>query len=218
MYKKIRESEYLDIINSLNFPQEISQLIQEYTFDINIFKRQWFNRMIETHSILDKGYKLVPIYSFHTGDIKKKYYCMECYMDSFVNKTTYMTNIECYFCEHFFKLQIYIDNDAGIINNNISNVISPFNKNSITYDILSFDEMINREELKNMYYLYGYNISTLLKSSKLLSEFVFLNKQNHFQTKFIRSGLKYEIMIPAYWKIINKKIKSQYRLSRNYNH
>lgn len=190
IYNKTKESEYIDIINKFKFPEEVSELIQQYVFDINIFKLQWFNRMINSLSILDKGYKLVPVLNFIEN--KNKIYCMECYLECFVNKTTYMISNYCSFCEQ------YINRTINFKNTN--------------FEFISYNEMINKEELHYMYYLYGFKIDIILKSSKLLSEFILLNKAKFYQTKFVNSGLKYEIIIPSYWKVINKKIKLQYRL------
>ena len=188
-------------------PSVITQLIQEYTFNISIFKIQWFNRMIQTNSMLDKGYKLVPIYNIILGGCQKQYYCIECYMESFVKKTTYINNIECNVCDRFCKLQNYIGNKPNIILPGVNTL----NFKYISYEILSYKEMINREELSSMYYLYGYNISTLLKSSKLISEFAFLDKKTNYKTKFHKSGLQYALMIPSYWNI-KKTLKWQYIL------
>lgn len=186
-YNKTKESEYIDIINSFKLPEEVLELIQQYTFDANIFKKQWLNRMIESLSIIDKGYKLIPTYYIYN----KKYFCCECYLESFIKKTTYISNKNCFCCECYID---YID----LITTNLNIVIN--------YESVSYKEMLKLEELNTIFKLYKCDISVILKSSKLLSEYVILNKSSYYITKFIKSGLKYEITIPLYWKTIHKKI------------
>jgi len=186
-YNKIKESEYIDIINSFKFPEEVSELIQQYIFDVNIFKKQWFNRMINTLSIIDKGYKLVPAYYIYN----KKYFCLECYLESFIKKISFISNQYCSCCKFYIELIDPHYNNVNII---------------MKYELLSYNEMIKLEELTILSDLYRFNIIEILKSSKLLSEYVILNKTFDYLTKFNKSGLKYEIMIPLYWKTINKKL------------
>lgn len=186
-YNKIKESDYIDIINSFKFAEEVSELIREYVFDINIFKKQWFNRMIDSLSLIDKGYKLIPAYYIYN----KKYFCLECYLESFIKKTTYISNINCIGCEFYMNYLDLRDNNSKII---------------IKYELLSYDNMIKLDELNTISKLYRCDISVILKSSKLLSEYVILNKLSYYLTKFIKSGLKCEILIPHYWKTTQKKI------------
>lgn len=74
---------------------EIREYIGTFLFQRNDLDKSFFNiwkeKMKETLSIIDKGWKYVPIYKINNQIT----FCVDCYLNAFLEKKSY-SNIECF--------------------------------------------------------------------------------------------------------------------------
>lgn len=105
----------IQVLNNFNITRDIEIIINEYIYDLNDIKK---NHKIKFQNCLlqiNKNWSYVAI--FNTGN-----FCEECYMQSFVNKTTY--NEYCDLCH--------------IMHNSI-----------IDNKLINYNEFILSQEIKN---------------------------------------------------------------------
>ena len=179
----LKKSKDIDNVSLLkqkfNLSNDIINIIKFFLLDNTFFKNLWQNRMLETLSIIDKGYKLVPVYKFQNYNIFNRdnremdYYCLECYLESLLKKKTYIDNIFCINCY---------------------DIITSYPNIEIKYKMLSYSEFKLRQELKDISNLYGYKqIKIFINSSKYLTESILLGNKSFYQTKLAHLALLYEI-------------------------
>lgn len=178
--KKSKDLDNLLILqNKFNLSNDIINCIQDYIYDYKYFKNIWQLRMMETLSILDKGYKLIPTYIlprynlFNNTPYNIEYYCVECYLEAFIKKKSYVNAIYCNIC-----IQL-----SYMLLDNIK-----------TYKELSFDEFKTRYEINDIINIYGYrNIKIFLHSNKYLTELILFGNSNCYKSRLKHIFLLYEI-------------------------
>lgn len=105
------------ILQKYNINKDIEYIIEEYLYDFIEHKKQHKNNLSESLLIINKNWKFVSI--FNNGKI-----CEECYMQSYVNKTSYIDNNYCDLCK--------------------------FRKNEILgYLLINYETFIQTQEIKN---------------------------------------------------------------------
>lgn len=151
-------------------PNEIIIIIESFIINYEYLKNIWQNRMIETLSILDKGYKFIPVYTFQRYNVlnnlnrEMKYYCIECYLTAFIKKTSYSSRSYCTNCYQITMLE---------------------RNPRIRYRLVSYDEIKLRKELRDFINLFGFrNIKVFLNSNKLLTERILLNDSKNYKNGF----------------------------------
>ncbi len=188
MQKSIDLDNIILIEKKYNLPQDVRYIIESYLFDVNLFKNIWKNRLLETLSIIDKGFKLIPVYNI-TNNIYSRllthitineYYCLECYLEAIIKKQTYVNNENCINCYE------------------IQNI---YQFTTTKYKYISYEEFKYRYELEFLKnnYIYGYkNIKIFIKSSKYLTEMILSGKSKDYQSKLEHLALLCEIKYRNY--------------------
>jgi len=172
--QKSKDIDNIKIINTKYYlSNDLIKIIESFLYDFKFFKNIWQNRINETLSIIDKGYKLVPVYKFQNFNYIKDYYCLECYLESLLKKQTYVNKRFC---------------------NNCNNIQISYPNINIEYKILSYLEFKTSQELNDIRYLYGYKqIKIFINSSKYLTESILLDNKSFYNTKLTHLALLYEI-------------------------
>lgn len=176
-------------------PNDIIMNIHSFIIDYKYFKNEWDNRMLETLSIIDKGYKYVPVYilpRYHVLTARSyegEYYCAECYLNAFINKKSYVDKDYCNNCYQIF-----------MINRNIH----------FEYRLLSFEEFQQRDEIRNLINIYNCrNITIFINSNKFLTEMVLSGNPRHYKSKYDSISFAYEI------KQIQSKLSNLRKFKKN---
>ena len=164
---------------TFDLSDDIVNSIRSYLFDFNYFKKIWDLRIKESLSIIDKGYKYVPIYTLPNWNIFNStannivYYCVECYIEALIKKKSYINNNECNNCDH-------------IQNINIVSIVDD--------KIISYDEFKERNELKDIINMYGYrNIKAFIHSNKYLTENILIGNSENYKSRIGHLLVLYEI-------------------------
>lgn len=164
---------------TFDLSDDIVNSIRSYLFDFNYFKKMWDLRIKESLSIIDKGYKYIPIYRLPSWNIFNStantiiYYCVECYIEALIQKKSYIDTIDCNNCNQ-------------IQNMNLVSIVK--------YKIISYDEFKERKELKDIINMYGYrNIKAFIHSNKYLTEMILLGNYENYKSRIGHLLVLYEI-------------------------
>jgi len=188
------------LIRKLNLPIEITNNIQEYVFSETYFLNCWKNKIAETLSIIDQGYKIVNIFAINRND------------NVFGNPdedydSEYVKCPECYL-RAFSKNRSYNDDEC-----NVCLTLSRKGYLWLGYCIKSYNDFKYSREF-NHYLKQSLYIKSLILSSKYQAE----NNITHapyFASKKHISGLLYEINHgPIQW---NKKLAYKKILFKRFN-
>ncbi len=138
----------IQVLNNFNITRDIEIIINEYIYDLNDIKKNHKNKFQNCLLEINKNWSYVAIFN-------TRKFCEECYMQSFVNKTTY--NEYCDLCHVMhdsiigFKL---INYNEFILSQEIKNfpkwnIICNSNK-ELAYKIF-YDNQFHFTDKKNFY-------------------------------------------------------------------
>lgn len=166
------------LCESFAISKDIENIIETYIYyNLDYYKNKHKNNFKNCLIDINQNWKFVSI--FKTGNI-----CEECYMQSFVNNTSYIDINYCDLCK------------------SLSDKI-------IDYKLINYDEFILSQEIKHFP---KWNI--ICKSNKELATYIFYNNEYYYGDIKTIKGLTYEIKKgPILWtkkQLQNTILKKKY--------